>query len=134
MLTRHGLAAVSRQAFSNIYIEIEQKSNDAGNASAHQSLFDHGEGLLDFLYDRVRNGHGVGAAAVEGVGLQAVTILGVPHLSDHANRVALDELAHEGGVVEVDAVAVVLRAPNGVGVVFHHRHILLRFAPHQSDR
>ena len=128
MLTPHGLAVASRQAFFKQYKEIEQKSYNAGNAGAHQSLLDHGEGFLHLFDDGVRNGHAVGAAAVEGVGLQAVAVFGVPHLGDDANRVTLDVLAHESAVVQVNAVAVVLHHSERVGVVLDDRHVFLRFA------
>ena len=122
MLTPRGFAVASRQAFFKQYKEIEQKSYNAGNAGAHQSLLDHGEGFLDLLDDGIGNGHGIGARAVEGVGLQAVTVFGVPHFGDHAHGVALDVLSHEGGIMQVNAVAVVLHEAQGVGVVFGYHH------------
>ena len=134
MLAHHGLAGASRQAFFKQYKEIEQKSYNAGDAGAHQSLLDHVEGFLDLFYDGVRNGHGVGAASVEGVGLQAVTVFGMPHFGHNANGVALDILAHKGGVMQVNAVAVVLHHSERVGVVFHNRHVFLRFAADHHNR
>ena len=133
MLTPHGLAVASRQAFAYIYKEIEQKSYNAGDAGAHQSLLDHGEGFLDLFDDGIGNGHAVGARAVEGVGLNDIPEFGVPHFRDDPHRVALDVLAHESAVVQINAVAVVLHEAQGVGVVLDHGHVFLRLATHQSD-
>ena len=118
----HGLAGASRQFLTKKNYAVKQYSYDTADAGAHHSLFKEVEGFLYLFYDGVRNGHAVGTAAVEGVGLQAVTIFRVPHFGHNANRVALNVLAHEGGVVQVNAVAVVLREAQGVGVVFGDHH------------
>lgn len=122
MLTPRGFAVASRQFLTKKNYAVKKYSYDGSDAGAHQYLLDHGEGFLDLLDDGVRYGHGVGARAVESVGLQAVTIFRVPHLRDDPHGVALHELTHKGGIVQVNAVAVVLREAQGVGVVFGDHH------------
>ena len=55
-----------------MYEKEYQYRGKGGDAGAHQSLLDQGERFLHLLDDGIGNGHGVGAAAVDGVGLQAV--------------------------------------------------------------
>ena len=86
------------------------------------------------LHHGVRHWHRVRARAVDGVRLQSVTIFGVPHLRDDPHRVALDVFTHKGGVVQINAVAVVLHEAQGVGVVLNDRHIFLRFAADHHNR
>lgn len=111
-----------------MYENEYEDTSQCCDAGTHESLLDGGERLLHLLYYGIGHGHGVGARAIHGVGLQTVPELGVPHLGHDPNRVALNELTHGGRIMQINAVAVVLHDAERVGVVHWHRHILLRFA------